>query len=163
MGKQIAPEDAMFKGEASAAMSIWSTSISKAARTASTSICSRSPKADSAGRPRSRVRERRAQGADRSDAAESDLDFLLDEPRARRRRRTDARARSAGAHAGDADDRIADARSLVSDDAREGRQGVFAKAQAEQTAELSLDDLGLDVDALEQLGLARGYDLAREG
>ena len=140
----------MFKGEAGRRTSTWSTSTSKAARTASTSICSPSPTARARG-PRPGVRERRAQGADAT-PARSDLDFLLDEPSATRdeepTREIDPLARTQETPT--IESPMIDRSSQTMREKVD--QACSPGPQTEQTAELSLDDLGLDVDSLEQSG-----------
>jgi len=147
MGKQIAPEDSMFKGEAgSAPMDLVDVNLEGGENRVDVDLFAE-PEGTSEGLDLEfGSGERKAAGAD------SDLDFMLDEQKLgaddEPTREMDplARTQETPTIESPALDRAAQTiRERVD-------KNAFNKNAADQTAELSLDDLGLDVDALEQTG-----------
>ena len=158
MGKQIAPDDAMFKGEAGAAhVDLVDVNLEGGENRVDVDLFAE-PDEKPAGLDLEFTSGERKAPCRLPAAVRPGLPARRAEARSRRSRprigrRTDARIRPAVAHAGDADHRVAADRSRLADDARahDPRQ-VRRARRPDQTAELSLDDLGLDVDSLEHSG-----------
>lgn len=159
MGKQIAPDDAMFKGEAGATrVDLVDVNLEGGENRVDVDLFAE-PDADKpAGLDLEfTTGEHKAPSsahADLGDAdlGDGDLDFLLDEPKRgsddEPTRELDPLARTQETPTIESPmiDRTAQTVREKTD------KSVFAKAGTDQTAELSLDDLGLDVDSLEHAG-----------
>ncbi|HEY6643582.1 FimV/HubP family polar landmark protein [Povalibacter sp.] len=159
MGRQIAPEDSMFKADGSAArVDLVDVNLEGGENRVDLDLFAE-PDADGAGALDMEFGSGERKGAS-SSSANSDLDFLLDEPKFESdeepTREMDPLART---------QETPTIESPMLGDRREsqwdrGSQTVrekvdsqlFTRASTEQTAELSLDDLGLDVDSLETTG-----------
>lgn len=149
MGKQIAPDDAMFKGEAGAAhVDLVDVNLEGGENRVDVDLFAE-PEAD---KPASldlefTSGERKAPAAAGSS---NDLDFLLDEPK----RGSDEEP----TREFDPLSRTQETPTIETPQIDRGAQTMRERtirekaAKAEQTAELSLDDLGLDVDSLEASG-----------
>ncbi len=148
MGKQIVPDDALFKGEAGAAhVDLVDVNLEGGENRVDVDLFAE-PDEKPAGLDLEFTSGERK--APRAAAASSDLDFLLDEPK------------------GGADDeptreidplsRTQETPTIETPQIDRSSQTLRERAirdkasKAEQTAELSLDDLGLDVDSLEASG-----------
>jgi pilus assembly protein FimV len=149
MGKQIAPDDAMFKGEAAPHMDLVDVNLEGGENRVDVDLFAE-PEAD---KPSGldlefTSGEHKAPGA----GGDSDLDFLLDEPK---RGADEEPTREMAARTQEIptiESPVID-RDRVSQTIREKIDKTgFGKISTEQTAELSLDDLGLDVDSLETTG-----------
>ena len=159
MGKQIAPDDAMFKGEAGAAhVDLVDVNLEGGENRVDVDLFAE-PDEKPAG-----LDLEFTSGERKAPTASSCL-FRPGLParraEARLRRRADARVRPAVAHAGDADDRDRrrwTARRRRCASARSARR----RPKAEQTAELSLDDLGLDVDSIDSGSLEDTTSLEKD-
>jgi pilus assembly protein FimV len=148
MGKQIAADDGMFKGEAGAPhVDLVDVNLEGGENRVDVDLFAEPQDGDSGGLDIEFTSgERRAPES----ANASDLDFLLDEPRSSEEEPTRemdrlARTQETPTIESPAIDRTSQTIRERTD------KSAFAKAAnaADQTAELSLDDLGLDVDALE--------------
>jgi pilus assembly protein FimV len=146
MGKQIAPEESMFKGGASAGMDFLDVNLEGGEGRVDVDLF---------GEPQA---EQSAAGLDlefatgeRKAAASSgsSLDFMLDEPPAGERNPTPTTART---------QQTPTLESPMLDRASSSiRERVsYGRAGAEQTAELSIDDLGLDLDDIDHSGALEG-------
>lgn len=152
MGKQIAPEDGMFKGEAGAAhMDLVDVNLEGGENRVDLDLFAE-PEATASNDGLDLEfgsGERKTARAD-SDLASSDLDFMLDEPKAgsddEPTREIDPLARTQETPT--IESPMIDRTSQTIRD----RIDRTALNKGDQTAELSLDDLGLDVDALETTG-----------
>jgi pilus assembly protein FimV len=149
MGKQIAPDDAMFKGEAGAAhVDLVDVNLEGGENRVDVDLFAE-PEADKpAGLDLEFTSgERKAPAAS---SASNDLDFLLDEPK---RGADDEPTREF-----DPLSRTQETPTIetpaIDRSAQTMRERTIREkvAKADQTAELSLDDLGLDVDSLEASG-----------
>ncbi|HEV8330448.1 MAG TPA: FimV/HubP family polar landmark protein [Steroidobacteraceae bacterium] len=151
MGKQIAPEDSMFKGEAAAAhVDLVDVNLEGGENRVDVDLFAE-PDADKpAGLDLEFTSGERSAPAQGGSA--SDLDFLLDEPKRgsdeEPTREMDPLSRTQETPTIETP---AIDRSAQTMRERAIREKVAA-SKAEQTAELSLDDLGLDVDSLEASG-----------
>jgi pilus assembly protein FimV len=151
MGKQIAPEDEMFKGEAGGPVDLVDVNLEGGENRVDVDLFAE-PEQD-AGTPAG-LDLQFVSGEHQSlnSNSESELDFLLDEEQTARddepTREMDplARTQETPTIESPAIDRSATTMREKID------KTAFNKNGTEQTAELSLDDLGLDVDALETTG-----------
>jgi pilus assembly protein FimV len=150
MGKQIAPEDSMFKGEAAAAhVDLVDVNLEGGENRVDVDLFAE-PEADKpAGLDLEFTSGERPAPASGS---ASDLDFLLDEPKRgsdeEPTREMDPLSRTQETPTIETPAIDRSAQTMRERTIRE----KVAASKAEQTAELSLDDLGLDVDALEASG-----------
>ncbi|MGH8175958.1 MAG: FimV/HubP family polar landmark protein [Steroidobacter sp.] len=148
MGKQIAPEDPMFKGEASAGLDLVDVNLEGGENRVDVDLFAEPENDKPVGLDLEFASGERKAPAD---GDESDLDFLLDEPRSgadeEPTRELDPLARTQ-------ETPTIESPQLhrSSDTIRERADKTLGRANAEQTAELSLDDLGLDVNALDNSG-----------
>jgi pilus assembly protein FimV len=148
MGKQIAPDDSMFKGEAGAAhVDLVDVNLEGGENRVDVDLFAE-PDDKPAGLDLEFTSgERKAPAAA---SASSDLDFLLDEPK---RGSDDEPTREF-----DPLSRTQETPTIETPTIDRGSQTLRERtlreraSKAEQTAELSLDDLGLDVDSLETSG-----------
>jgi pilus assembly protein FimV len=148
MGKQIAPDDAMFKGEAGAAhVDLVDVNLEGGENRVDVDLFAE-PDDKPAGLDLEFTSgERKAPAAS---SASNDLDFLLDEPK---RGADDEPTREF-----DPLSRTQETPTIetpqIDRSAQTMRERTIREkaAKADQTAELSLDDLGLDVDSLEASG-----------
>lgn len=148
MGKQIAPDDEMFKGEAGAAhVDLVDVNLEGGENRVDVDLF-----AEPEGEPTQGLDLEFGSGERKAAAApESDLDFLLDEPKQgaddEPTREIDPLARTQETPTIESPmiDRASQTVREKIDNATFGKMG-------EQTEELSLDDLGLDVDSLETTG-----------
>jgi pilus assembly protein FimV len=148
MGKQIAPDDAMFKGEAGAAhVDLVDVNLEGGENRVDVDLFAE-PDDKPAGLDLEFTSgERKAPAAT---GASSDLDFLLDEPK----RGSDEEP----TREFDPLSRTQETPTIETPQIDRGAQTMRERTirekavKAEQTAELSLDDLGLDVDSLEASG-----------
>jgi pilus assembly protein FimV len=149
MGRQIAPDDAMFKGEAGAAhVDLVDVNLEGGENRVDVDLFAE-PDADKpAGLDLEFTSgERKAPAAA---SASSDLDFLLDEPK--------RGADEEPTREFDPLSRTQETPTIETPQIDRSAQTMRERtirdkaAKAEQTAELSLDDLGLDVDSLEASG-----------
>lgn len=147
MGRQIAPEDPMFKSDGSAGrVDLVDVNLEGGENRVDLDLFAEPDSNEGAALDMEfGSGERKAAPAD-----SSDLDFLLDEPR---QERDDEPTREMDPLA-----RTQETPTIESPMLDRGAQTVREKldeqlsGRAEQTAELSLDDLGLDVDSLETTG-----------
>ena len=150
MGKQIAPEDSMFKGEAAAAhVDLVDVNLEGGENRVDVDLFAE-PEADKpAGLDLEFTSGERPAPASGS---ASDLDFLLDEPKRgsdeEPTREFDPLSRTQETPTIETPAIDRSAQTMRERTIRE----KVAGSKAEQTAELSLDDLGLDVDSLEASG-----------
>ena len=146
MGKQIAPEDSMFKGEAGAAhVDLVDVNLEGGENRVDVDLFAE-PQAD---QPAGLDLEFTSGERRGPQPAESDLDFLLDEPK---RGADEDPTREIDPLARTQETPTIESPMLdrSSQTIREKIDKVaLNKPSTDQTAELSLDDLGLDVDALE--------------
>ncbi len=145
MGKQIAPDDAMFKGEAGAAhVDLVDVNLEGGENRVDVDLFAE-PDEKPAGLDLEFTSGERK--APTPSAASSDLDFLLDEPK---RSSDDEPTREF-----DPLSRTQETPTIETPAIDRGSQTLRERAirekasKAEQTAELSLDDLGLDVDSMD--------------
>jgi pilus assembly protein FimV len=148
MGKQIAPDDAMFKGEAGAAhVDLVDVNLEGGENRVDVDLFAE-PDEKPAGLDLEFTSGERKSPA--SAGASSDLDFLLDEPK--------RGADEEPTREFDPLSRTQETPTIESPTIDRSSQTMRERtirekaAKAEQTAELSLDDLGLDVDSLDQSG-----------
>ena len=149
MGKQIAPDDAMFKGEAGAAhVDLVDVNLEGGENRVDVDLFAEPDGDKPAGLDLEFTSgERKAPAASGSS---NDLDFLLDEPK----RGSDEEP----TREFDQLSRTQETPTIETPQIDRGAQTMRERtiretaAKAEQTAELSLDDLGLDVDSLEASG-----------
>lgn len=169
MGKQIAPEDQMFKGETGARVDLVDVNLEGGENRVDLDLFAEPGNDQPEGLDLEfGSGERKATppaglaATDSSSSAASDLDFLLDEPAARAppgvpmrlsaddepTREIDPLARTQETPTIESPmiDRASQTMSEKIDST------ALAKAGTDQTAEVSLDELGLDVDALETTG-----------
>jgi len=149
MGKQIAPEDAMFKGEAAAAhVDLVDVNLEGGENRVDVDLFAE-PEAD---KPAGLDLEFTSGERPAPAQAGSDLDFLLDEPKRgsdeEPTREFDQLSRTQETPTIESPQIDRSAQTMRERTIREKAAG----SKAEQTAELSLDDLGLDVDSLEVSG-----------
>jgi len=161
MGKQIAPEDQMFKGEAGARVDLVDVNLEGGENRVDVDLFAEPGNDQSEGLDLEfDSGERKTQppvdlsGTDSSSSDSSDLDFLLDEPAPRSAddeptREIDPLARTQETPTIES--------PMIDRSSQTLREKIDSAALAkaagtEQTAELSLDDLGLDVDSLETTG-----------
>ena len=158
IGRQIAPDDAMFKGEAGAAPVDLVDVNLEGGENPSTSTCLPRPDEEACG-PRPLVQQRRAQAP-----AAGQRVFRPGLParraEARLRRRADARVRPAVAHAGNTDDRDAADGPLVADAARAHDPRESVEGRADRRAVAGRPRPGRRFD---RFRLARRHDFAGEG
>lgn len=146
MGKQIAPEDQMFKGEAGARVDLVDVNLEGGENRVDLDLFAEPGNDQPEGLDLEfGSGERKVSSpTDSSGSGSSELDFLLDEPT----RELDSLARTQETPT--IESPMIDRASQT---VREKIDSVaLAKAGTDQTAELSLDDLGLDVDSLETTG-----------
>lgn len=145
MGRQIAADDAMFKGEAGAHVDLVDVNLEGGENRVDVDLFAE-PEAD---KPAGLDLEFTS-GERKGPAAASNLDFLLDEPKRgadeEPTREMDQLSRTQETPTIESPMIDRAAQTIREKHERTGAQ------RAEQTAELSLDDLGLDVDSLEQTG-----------
>ena len=149
MGKQIAPEDSMFQGEAATAhVDLVDVNLEGGENRVDVDLFAEPEGDQPAGLDLEFTSgERKAPSGE-----SSDLDFLLDEPQ---RDSDDEPTREIDPLARTQETPTVESPALdrSSTTIREKTdKAAFAKVGTDQTAELSLDDLGLDVDALERTG-----------
>ena len=149
MGKQIAPEDSMFQGEAATAhVDLVDVNLEGGENRVDVDLFAEPEGDQPAGLDLEFTSgERKGPSTD-----SSDLDFLLDEPQ---RDSDDEPTREIDPLARTQETPTIESPALdrSSTTIREKTdKAMFAKAGTDQTAELSIDDLGLDVDALEHTG-----------
>jgi pilus assembly protein FimV len=148
MGKQIAPDDAMFKGEAGAAhVDLVDVNLEGGENRVDVDLFAE-PDDKPAGLDLEFTSgERKAPAASGS---ANDLDFLLDEPK----RGTDEEPTREFDPLSRTQETPTIETPQIDRSAQTMRERTIREkaAKAEQTAELSLDDLGLDVDSLEASG-----------
>lgn len=148
MGKQIASEDAMFRGEAGAArVDLVDVNLEGGENRVDVDLF-----AEAEGEHTGALDLEFTSGERKVVAApESDLDFLLDEPK---QGLDDEPTRELDPLARTQETPTIESPMLerASQTIREKVDNVAFGKMAEQTAELSLDDLGLDVDSLETTG-----------
>jgi pilus assembly protein FimV len=162
MGRQIAPEDAMFKGDAgSARVDLVDVNLEGGENRVDVDLFAEPSSEEPAGLDLEFTSgERKAPAASGSS---SDLDFLLDEPKVESddepTREMDPLSRTQETPT--IESPMLDRSSQTVREKLESQ--AFGKSATEQTAELSLDDLGLDVDSLETTGaLEHTASLERE-
>jgi pilus assembly protein FimV len=151
MGKQIAPEDSMFKGEAAAAhVDLVDVNLEGGENRVDVDLFAEPDGEKPAGLDLEFTSGERPAPAHGN--AASDLDFLLDEPKRgsdeEPTREMDPLSRTQETPT--IETPVID-RGAQTQRERTIREKI-AGSKAEQTAELSLDDLGLDVDSLEASG-----------
>lgn len=153
MGKQIAPEDSMFKGEAGAArMDLVDVNLEGGENRVDVDLF-----AEPDGEQVSGLDLEFASGERRSpgDDSDSDLDLLLDDDRdldaddSEPTREMDPLARTQETPTVESPALDRSAQTIRE---RVDKKAFAKNFSTDQTAELSLDDLGLDVDSLEQTG-----------
>jgi hypothetical protein len=150
MGKQIAPDDSMFKGEAAAAhVDLVDVNLEGGENRVDVDLFAE-PDADKpAGLDLEFTSGERAAP---TQAGGSDLDFLLDEPK----RGSDEEPTREMDPLSRTQETPTIETPTIDRSAQTARERTIrekvASSKAEQTAELSLDDLGLDVDSLEASG-----------
>lgn len=147
MGKQIAPDDAMFKGEAGAAhVDLVDVNLEGGENRVDVDLFAEPDEKPAGLDLEFTSGERKAPTA----AASSDLDFLLDEPKHgsddEPTREIDPLSRTQETPTIESPQIDRSSQTMREPTIRE------KASKAEQTAELSLDDLGLDVDSLEASG-----------
>jgi pilus assembly protein FimV len=146
MGRQIAPDEAMFKGEAGAHVDLVDVNLEGGENRVDVDLFAE-PEAD---KPAGLDLEFTSGERKGPTPAASNLDFLLDEPKRgadeEPTREMDQLARTQETPT--IESPMIDRSSQT---IRERLERTGAQ-KAEQTAELSLDDLGLDVDSLDQSG-----------
>jgi len=149
MGKQIAPDDAMFKGEAGAAhVDLVDVNLEGGENRVDVDLFAEPDEKPAGLDLEFTSGERKAPAASGSS---NDLDFLLDEPK----RGSDEEPTREFV---DPLSRTQETPTIETPQIDRGAQTMRERtirekaAKAEQTAELSLDDLGLDVDSLEASG-----------
>ena len=150
MGKQIAPDEPMFKGEASGGLDLVDVNLEGGENRVDVDLFAEPEGEQPAGLDLEFASgERKAPAASNND---SDLDFLLDEPKRgadeEPTRELDPLARTQETPTIESpmlDRTSATMREKVD-------RSAIARSNAEQTAELSIDDLGLDVNSLESTG-----------
>jgi pilus assembly protein FimV len=151
MGKQIAPEDGMFKGESAAAhVDLVDVNLEGGENRVDVDLFAE-PSDGPAGLDLEFASgEHKAPAAAAARSQSSDLDFLLDdEPKDEPTREMDPLSRTQETPT--IETPMIDRSSQTMRERTD--RALFAKASSsEQTAELSLDDLGLDVDSLEHSG-----------
>jgi len=148
MGKQIAPDDAMFKGEAGAAhVDLVDVNLEGGENRVDVDLFAEPDEKPAGLDLEFTSGERKAPAASGSS---NDLDFLLDEPK----RGSDEEP----TREFDQLSRTQETPTIETPQIDRGAQTMRERtirekaAKTEQTAELSLDDLGLDVDSLEASG-----------
>jgi pilus assembly protein FimV len=153
MGKQIAPEDSMFKGEAGSHVDLVDVNLEGGENRVDVDLFAEPED----GKPEALDLEFGSGERKGAASPESDLDFLLDEQSGdtdeEPTREMDPLARTQETPTIESP---ALDRTLSNRNGQTIREKVdkaaFSRNSTEQTAELSLDDLGLDVDALEATG-----------
>jgi pilus assembly protein FimV len=154
MGKQIAPEDSMFKGEAGSHVDLVDVNLEGGENRVDVDLFA---EPEDGSKPEALDLEFGSGERKSAAAPESDLDFLLDEQGGETEeeptREMDPLARTQETPTIESP---ALDRTLSDRNGQTIREKVdktaFARNSADQTAELSLDDLGLDVDSLEATG-----------
>jgi pilus assembly protein FimV len=149
MGKQIAPEDSMFQGEAGAAhVDLVDVNLEGGENRVDVDLFAEPDEKPAGLDLEFTSGERPAPGG----GSASDLDFLLDEPKRgsdeEPTREIDPLSRTQETPTIESPQIDRSSQTMRERTIRE----KVASSKAEQTAELSLDDLGLDVDALEASG-----------
>jgi pilus assembly protein FimV len=150
MGRQIAPEDAMFKGDAGPSrMDLVDVNLEGGENRVDVDLFAEPEDAGGGLDLEFGSGEREAPVAE--DASESDLDFLLEEPK---EERDDDATREIDPLSRTQETPTIESPMLdrASQTIREKVDNAAFGKSTEQTAELSLDDLGLDVDSLEATG-----------
>ncbi len=158
MGKQIAPDDAMFKGEAGAAhVDLVDVNLEGGENRVDVDLFAE-PDEKPAGLDLEFTSGERK--APRSAGASSDLDFLLDEPKRgsdeEPTREFDPLSRTQETPTIETPQIDRSSQTLRERTIRE------KASKAEQTAELSLDDLGLDVDSIDSGSLEDTTSLEKD-
>lgn len=146
MGKQIAPEDSMFQGETGGHVDLVDVNLEGGENRVDVDLFAE-PDADQAAGLDLEFQSGEHKGMS---GAEADLDFLLDEPKAHDdddTREIDPLARTQETPT--IESPILD-RSAAT--IREKTDKAVFKANGDQTEEISLDDLGLDVNAIDHSG-----------
>ena len=148
MGKQIAPDDSMFKGEAGAAhVDLVDVNLEGGENRVDVDLFAEPEGDQPAG-----LDLEFASGERKSPESASDLDFLLDEPG---RGDDEDSTRELDPLARTQETPTIESPMLDRRDATIREQAdtsEFSKLSAEQTAEISLDDLGLDAEAVDHSG-----------
>ena len=147
MGKQIAPDDAMFKGEAGAAhVDLVDVNLEGGENRVDVDLFAEPDEKPAGLDLEFTSGERKAPNA----GASSDLDFLLDEPK---RGADEEPTREIDPLARTQETPTIESPQIDRSSQTLRERAIREKAsKTEQTAELSLDDLGLDVDSLEATG-----------
>jgi pilus assembly protein FimV len=150
MGKQIAPDEPMFKGEASGGLDLVDVNLEGGENRVDVDLFAEPEGEQPAGLDLEFTSgERKAPAATNND---SDLDFLLDEPKRgadeEPTRELDPLARTQETPT--IESPMLDRTSATMREKLD--RSALARSNAEQTAELSIDDLGLDVNSLESTG-----------
>jgi pilus assembly protein FimV len=152
MGKQIAPDDPMFKGESGAAhVDLVDVNLEGGENRVDVDLFAEPTSESPAGLDLEFASGEHKAPAAAASTSSSDLDFLLDdEPK---RDEDDTREIDPLARTQETPTIETPMIDRSSQTVREkADKALYAKAQGDQTAELSLDDLGLDVDSLEHTG-----------
>ncbi len=148
MGKQIAPDDPLFQGEAGAAhVDLVDVNLEGGENRVDVDLFAEPEAEQPAG-----LDLEFATGEHAVPSGESDLDFLLDEPK---RGEDDDATREIDPLARTQETPTIESPIIDQDDAtvrEKADTSEFSKLSAEQTAEISLDDLGLDADAIDHSG-----------
>ncbi len=148
MGKQIAPDDPLFQGEAGAAhVDLVDVNLEGGENRVDVDLFAEPEAEQPAG-----LDLEFATGEHAAPSGESDLDFLLDEPK---RGEDDDATREIDPLARTQETPTIESPILDQGDAtvrEKADTSEFSKLSAEQTAEISLDDLGLDADAIDHSG-----------
>jgi pilus assembly protein FimV len=147
MGKQIAPEDSMFKGEAGSHVDLVDVNLEGGENRVDVDLF-----AEPEDGKREALDLEFGSGERKVASPESDLDFLLDEQGGdtdeEPTREMDPLARTQETPT--IESPVLDRKSQTIREKVD--KAAFSRNSTDQTAELSLDDLGLDVDALEATG-----------
>ena len=159
MGKQIAPEDPMFKGEASGGMDLVDVNLEGGENRVDVDLFAEPESEQSAGLDLEFASgERKSPKSD-----DGDLDFLLDEPQARNADEEPTRELDPLARTQETPTIESPMLDRASTTIREkADRAALARNNAEQTAELSIDDLGLDVNELDSGSLEDTTSLERD-
>jgi pilus assembly protein FimV len=151
MGRQIAAEDPMFKGDAGPSrMDLVDVNLEGGENRVDVDLFAE-PEADAGGGLDLEFGSGEREAPVAEEASESDLDFLLDEPK---EERDDDSTREIDPLSRTQETPTIESPMLdrASQTIREKLDTAAFGKSTEQTAELSLDDLGLDVDSLEATG-----------
>ncbi len=146
MGKQIAPDDSMFKGEAGAHVDLVDVNLEGGENRVDVDLFAEPDGDQPAG-----LDLEFASGERKAADSESDLDFLLDDAKGEdddSTRELDPLARTQETPT--IESPMLDRREATIRE--QANTSDFGKLSAEQTAEISLDDLGLDAEAIDHSG-----------